>query len=122
MREIAGNKNIIIASSLSKRDNIKSLYSFPPVLSLRKTLLMKMGIGKRNYVIPSLFETFIEALLLGGSEREEYNARTADILVRPYFKGFKTFSLNSEADENKLIEIGYEEITKAIDQYYKSKI
>lgn len=121
MREIVGNKNIIIASSLSRRDLTKTTYSFPPTLGLRQSLLLKLGIGKTNYVIPPFLETFIEALLLGASEREEYNARTADILVRPNFKGFRTFSFKKDQNEDKLIQIGYEETLKAIGQFFKGK-
>lgn len=122
MRENVGNKNTIIASSLSRRDLTKQSYVFPPVLSLSKTLLLKLGIGRKQYVFPTFFETFIESLLLGSSEREDYNARIADILIRPNFKGFKTFSYESEKAQEKLIQAGYEEANKAINQFLRNRL
>lgn len=121
MREVVGDKNYIIASSLSRCESNKVAYAFPPVLTLKRTLLLKLGIGKSKYVIPPLFETFIEALLLGSSEREDYNARTADILIRPNFKDFKTFLFKRLEDENKLIQIGYDETIKVIHHFQKNK-
>lgn len=118
MRRLIGNKHIILASSLSKRFDYENKYNFPTVLPLSMTLLHRLGLGKKKYVYPEFFRTFIDALLLGSSANEKKNANAADILVSPDLFGFNSLSIPKKR-EIELINRGYDETIIATEKFMK---
>lgn len=113
MRNRIGKDNIIMAVSLTRtRKNVH--YHFPPVLTLGNAIMQKFS---KKFEIPPFLNTFLNALLLGSSNKEILNANNADILVRPQLEGFKSLEITDKL-EQQLLQIGYNEANKALRRYF----
>ncbi|MEO9204445.1 MAG: patatin-like phospholipase family protein [Gammaproteobacteria bacterium] len=114
MKKILGPNGKIIASKLSNQHPDKYKYDFPPVLSLKQTILSKLNFASESsYRFPNYLEMFMTSLLLGASSKERENALMADLLVNPDLSDFRTFG-RLKKRENKLIDLGYFETLKAL--------
>ena len=113
MRKTVGSNQKIIAARLTGEKTIKKYYNFPSELTLGRAFLSRFRIGRRKYIFPPLFETFISALLLGAHSREKENSLTADILISPDLTKFKSLSFR-EQDVDEMIEIGYRAAIKEL--------
>ena len=113
MRATLGPGAKIIASQLSviRQDDMN--YYFPPSFTLKQALLYRLGITGNHYILPSFLETFLIAIFLGSSYREQNNSIIADIHLKPDLTRFGIFKLN-KGQSDKLIESGYEDMTKAL--------
>jgi len=114
MRKLIGNENKIIACDVSRFVKDPTIYDFPPVISLKQSLLQKLKISPSQHTFPGFFENFFHAMLLGASSKTEMNGMLADILIRPDLSKFATFKSNKESMET-LIEIGYQQTMAAIE-------
>lgn len=116
MREFVGQNHLIIASSLSKRNQRNDDYNFSPALSLRDVLLWKTGFSYQDNVYPHFFEMFLDSLLLGSYASELKNCRQVDILIKPDLADFKILTYSEESEEI-LITAGYNETIKEVNKY-----
>lgn len=114
MKKILGPNGKVIASKLSNQHPDKYKYDFPPILSLKQTILSKLNFGaESSYRFPNYLEMFMTSLLLGASSKERDNALMADLLVNPDLSDFRTFG-RLKNKEHKLIDLGYFETLKAL--------
>ena len=113
MRNMVGPSHIILAVTLAKQGIQNEHYQFPPVLPLKKTLLYKLRMAYRDFVFPSFFGTFIEALLIGSSANENKNAQATDILIEPDLSKFKLITKGKE-NEEEMLKLGYQETLNAL--------
>lgn len=113
MRTMLGDDSIIIAVSLTETDKKIERYHFPPIISFRIGLMRKLKLGYHDYSFPPLLNTFIQALLVGSSMREQINRAGADVLIMPDLSKYPSFEVNLEKID-ELIEIGYSEMKAKI--------
>lgn len=109
MRAMLGDDSIIIAVTLTGTKEHRNLekYNFPPSIPFYIGLLKKLGLGYNHYHFPPFFSTFINALLLGASAKEDSNQLKADILIAPDLSMYALLDISSK--KNKLfIDIGYQ--------------
>ncbi len=110
MSEFLENSGTIIAVSLVTPPK-ETQYSFPPIISLWDTILIKCGI-KKQYLLPSLFYTFVDSLLMGSYSQQQQNMKKADILVQPDLLGYTTLSKKDVSAA--LISLGYKSTKQAL--------
>lgn len=116
MKGFLGYEGKVIASKLSNQHAGRKRYDFPPVLTLRQTLLAIIYrlFRSRLYKFPHYFDVFISSLLLGASFKEEENGLAADVLVNPDVSGFKLVMRLDKRKEH-VINLGYQETLKVLD-------
>ena len=117
MRRLVGKDNTIIAVSVSKVKHEGLLYQFPPVVTLKEAIMRKFT---KKYVFPSFFQTFLDSLLLGSLSTQINNEHNADILIKPSLLGYKTLTI-TEAQQEKLMQIGYDETVQAINHFVATR-
>lgn len=115
MRQFIGSKNKIIACDVSRYAKDPTVYDFPPVVSLRESLMHVLKLSPKRYTFPRFFENFFHTMLLGASSKTEMNGMVADVLIRPDLSEFATFKSN-EHNMELLIEIGYQQAIAAIER------
>lgn len=115
MRNLLGPGCKIIASKLSSSEHDLTQYDFPPTLTFKQTLMVKLRISPNKYKFPPYFDMFINALLLGSSYKERQNSLAANMLINPDLTQFKSLAVLKK-HEKKLIAIGYEEAVRVIEQ------
>lgn len=93
----------VIAVSLSNNENNSRDYTFPPVISLWESLKVKFN-WKKDYCVPSFFNTFIQSLMMGSHHQQLENMQKADILIQPNLHGFPLMDKKNQSA--KLIELG----------------
>lgn len=114
MRGTAGENAIIIAVNLANKADTNT-YKFPPILTLKNILLYRLGFIKKRYKFPHFVETFMNALLLGSSEKQKVNAGLANILINLDVARYGMTDIK-EAYFNELIKIGYETALKELEK------
>jgi len=114
MRNLLGPSSKIIASKLSNASIDKTHYEFPPVITLKQTLLIKLHLAK-DYRFPHYFDMFFNSLLLGSAYKEQLNATAADMIINPDLSKYRTIAILRD-DHDKLINLGYNEALKAIEK------
>jgi predicted acylesterase/phospholipase RssA/CRP-like cAMP-binding protein len=116
MRKLSGSIGTVIAVQLvhNYKDDVK--YKFPPSLPFWQVVLSKLGLVHRDYRFPHYIETFLRALLAGSSVKQRDSAAAADVLISPDLSAFNLLSV-TEAEEDQLIEIGYQAAMAAIKKW-----
>jgi predicted acylesterase/phospholipase RssA len=118
MKKMSSNIGTVIAVELIHAIKDEMAYKFPPALPFWKTLLTKLRIINRDYRFPQFIDTFLQALLVGSSVKQRECAAAADVLVSPDLSSFNLLSV-TEAEENQLIELGYQSAVAAIKKWKK---
>lgn len=104
----------VIAVSLSNQTPSVSDYTFPPVISLWESLQVKFR-WKKDYRVPSFFNTFIQSLLMGSHQQQLENMEKADILIQPDLHGFPLMARKNQSV--RLIELGKLATQEALEKY-----
>jgi NTE family protein len=117
MRNLIGNKHVILAASLSKRKGYDEIYMFPPVITFWDALLTRCRLKNRDYIYPAFLPTFFDALLLASSANEKRNSGAADILVSPVLSGFGNLLSITPKNEGLIMRRGYDETVLEIDNF-----
>ncbi len=104
MRQIFGNKSVIIACDLGAVDEEYKKCYFPPMLAAKDVVL---SLFKREHNYPPFFNTIIKSMLIGSAEKYQHNIMLADYCIRPNLVGFGLFDFDAIA-QRKLIRLGYE--------------
>ncbi len=113
MRNFLGPTSIIIASKLSSPEADKKQYCFPSVLTWKESILYKLRFAHKEYRFPAFLDMFMNSILLGSSQREDNNAFSANILINPDLRVFRTMT-RKKAHENYLIKLGYDEAMRVL--------
>ncbi len=113
MRKIVGSKGKVIAIELNTERSEEDTYNFPPILSLAETLLSKLGLGRKKYKFPPLFDTFLKSLLVGSSVKMKQNSLAADLLINPEVTRYGMLNV-TRSQEDELVEVGYQAAVAAI--------
>ncbi len=116
MRAFLGKKANIIAVELNTftPDTIK--YRFPPILTFKQSLLMKLGLSHESYRFPRFVDTFLRALFVGSLAKSRQNGLSANILIGLELSKFRLLHSNAKQAE-RLIQIGYESTIKQIEHF-----
>ncbi len=104
MADFLENSGTIIAVSITNLARPPGTYSFSPIISLRDSILFKLGL-KKEYRFPSLFYTFIDSLLMGSHSQQKLNMQRADVLVQPDLNPYGGLDTKSPIDQ--IIHMGY---------------
>jgi NTE family protein len=119
MRQFLGKKAKIIAIELTASMHDLHKYQFPPVLTFKETLMIKMHLLKQHFIFPRFVDIFIRGLLMGSSVRSRQNGLSATILVNLSLRKFRLLQTTPKQSA-KMLEIGYLETLSKI-QHYKNK-
>lgn len=117
MRAMLGNESKIISVSLSQISPDIIKYNFPPILPFRIGLLRKLRLAYLDYIFPPFLYTFLNALLLGASNRENINRETADISICPDLKNYRTINIASRRSD-EFIELGFQTALEQIKKHH----
>lgn len=104
MRALLGNEGVTIAVTLSGHSHKPIHYHFPPIVSFWVSLIKLLNLGYKHYKFPPFFNTFLNALLIGASSKENTNKLITDILITPDFNKFRLLKLNNKNIQD-MIEI-----------------
>ncbi len=121
MRQYLGEKAKIIAIELTSSMHDFRKYEFPPILTFKKTLLLKLGFSRENYIFPRFVDSFIRGLLVGSSVRATQNGALATLLIDLSLRKFPLLRANKK-QAAKMLEIGYLETLKKIYQYKNKNV
>lgn len=121
MRQFLGKKAKIIAIELTASMHMLHTYNFPPTLTLRQALLIKLGFSQEHYIFPRFVDTFIRGLLIGSSVRAKQNRILATMLIDVSLRKFRLLHTNNK-QAAKMLEIGYLETLTKIHQYKNKNI
>ena len=80
----------------------KHKYSFPPILPFQDVLAYKLGISKKNYVLPSMLDILLESSSIDQYMFDNEASKKADILIAPDTSSL-SFSNPSIGDPQSLI-------------------
>jgi predicted acylesterase/phospholipase RssA/CRP-like cAMP-binding protein len=119
MKKMSGSIHTVIAVELIHSIRDEEDYKFPPSLTFWQTVLTKLRIINRDYRFPHFIDTFLQALLVGSSVKQRECAAAADVLVSPDLSDFNLLSV-TEAEENQLIELGYQSAVAAIKKWKRT--
>lgn len=61
----------------------KHKYSFPPVLSFKEMLLHRLGLGKKHYVLPNIFDILMESSFIESYLYDNEGLKKADVVIAP---------------------------------------
>ncbi len=117
MKNLLGERGVVIASHLSRYENSRAKYNFPFTLTFTDLLLRKLGLAHHEYKFPSFLETFLSSIQLGSIEKEKSNMRMADYLINPDLGNYRLVSSYSATQEKELIEKGYQETVKVLSAF-----
>ncbi len=113
MRRILGVEAKIIASKLSPDEIDKTHYDFPPILTFWQAFMRRIHFIHRREKFPLLFDSFLNAVLLGTSHKEKQNSLIADILINPNLSHIGMLKFSKRL-ERHLIELGYRAANKVL--------
>ena len=106
MREITGKNSFIFAVNVSSTTSNQTVYNLPSITAFTKNLLTHTKLANQGIKLPSLIETFLNALMVGSAAKTCKNAQLADLLIQPNLDQFPILGLQpNEVDQ--LIRIGY---------------
>ena len=108
MREFLGDKARIIAIELNGSLEDKRKYIFPPILTLKETILMKLHLRPNPYKFPRFIDNFLRGLMIGSSAKTRQNGLAATLLINLTLNKFRLLHASMKQAE-KLTEIGYHE-------------
>lgn len=113
MKYLLGRNCKTIASLLTNFAPDETKYAFPPVLGMMGNILYKLGLTHREYVIPPLFDTFIQSVLMGSVLNEKHTIAIADVVISmDHVSNSILFLKNLKPDQ--LIQSGYEAAYKKL--------
>jgi NTE family protein len=120
MRDLLGPEGKIIAVELMNQVTDEKQYNFPPTLSFKQAFLAKTHLGYKSDKFPPFGEFFVKALLIGSSAKQKENSLIADLLVTPDTRPYSMVRLGKLADQETLIQLGYDAAVESIrDWNYK---
>lgn len=61
----------------------KHQYAFPPILRFKDVLAYKLGLSKKNYVLPSMLDILLESSSIEQYRYDSEGAKKADIMITP---------------------------------------
>lgn len=106
MRQYVGKKATVIAVELNSSLRDYHKYHFPPELSLKQAILIKLGLSHENYKFPRFIDTFLRGLMVGSSAKTKQNILLTDLLINLNLNKFRLLhSTPKQAD--KMINVGY---------------
>lgn len=122
MRQFVGNKGKVIAIELNSFMPDDHLYNFPPILTFMDILLNKLGfIGIKSYTFPRFVDTFLRGLFVGSMLKTKQNSLAANVFVSLDTRKFRLLHSNPK-QADRLIEIGYQETLKQLQQVKHTEI
>ncbi|MDA8562200.1 patatin-like phospholipase family protein [Gammaproteobacteria bacterium] len=120
MRNKLGSSAKIIAINLSPVSVSTKKYNFPPIITKKKSILIKLGFLKyKKYKIPSYPNLILKSLLLGSNSTVNLNINHADYYLAPDLSKFHMISKLSKKHKDEMIDIGYNEVMAISDQLIK---
>jgi len=115
MRELVGTEGKIIAVELVSTVEDQTKYSFPPTLTFKQAFLAKLGLGYKDYKFPPLIDTFLKALLVGASMKQDENLHLADLLISLNTNRYSLLNLRDKA-QDRLFNMGYNKAVEKISE------
>ena len=80
----------------------KHKYSFPPILGLKDIIAYKLGLSKKNYVLPNILDILLESSSIDQHMSDDVASKKADIIIAPDTSSL-SFSNPSIGDPQSLI-------------------
>lgn len=120
MREILGAESKIIAIELISHTLDNKKYYFPPTLTFKEAFLAKLRLGFKSYKFPPFLDMFIKSLLIGSSVKQEENALTADLLIKPHTAKYSMLKVSKKQSE-ELLRIGYKATIRKLNSWDPKK-
>ncbi len=122
MREFIGRDGQIFASSLQFKSYDRVHYDFPPSVPFFKGLFDKLMGRNKSGIYPPLFETIVNAMLLGASLKERQDGSIANLLFAPDLSQFRSLSQYRQGEEEAMFTITYNYAMNKIVNYKASTI
>lgn len=120
MRELLGRDGQIFASSLQFKNYENVHYEFPTSIPFFKGLISKLTGRNKSNIYPPLFETVINAMLLGASLKEKHDGQIANLLFAPDLSQFRSLSQYRQGEEDAMFTIAYNHAMTKIAEYKKA--
>ena len=115
MRQFLGKKGRITAVELNTSLGSHCKYHFPPILTLKDFILIKLGILHEKYKFPRFIDNFLSGLLMGSSAKTIQNGSTANFLIKLNLREFRLLNSSFKQAE-KMTEAGYLDTMARIEQ------
>jgi NTE family protein len=116
MKYLLGGNCKTIASLLTNFAPDETRYAFPPVLGMMGNILYRLGLTHREYVIPPLFDTFIQSVLMGSVLNEKHTIAIADVVI-PMDHVSNSILFLKNLTPAQLIQSGYEAACKKLTDF-----
>lgn len=113
MRDYLDNAGTIITLDISLPLLPQNKYIFPPVLTLYQALAYKLGLSKKNYIFPALFDIILESSSINQYIYDTQGAKDADIIIAP---DTSSLSFLDPTKDNPLSLMAYDFATKILQE------